>query len=85
MSEEYVIGEKKGPVYHITLNRPEKRNAILFDMMIRLSEMVEELITDPEVRVIILKGAGPVYSAAAVCFPAETGEKTLHKCGTRSK
>lgn len=63
MSENYVIGEKRGPIFYITLNRPEKRNAIQFDMLIRLSEMVESLITDAEVRVIILKGAGPVFSA----------------------
>ena len=63
MNSDHIIGEKKGHVYHITLNRPEKRNAIHFDMVIQLSEMVEAQITDPEVRVIILKGAGPVYSA----------------------
>ena len=63
MGSEDIIGEKKGPIFYITFNRPEKRNAIHFDMMIQLAEMVEGLVTDPEVRVIILKGAGPVYSA----------------------
>ena len=58
-----IVGEKKGPVYYITFNRPEKRNAIHFDMMIHLSELVEAQITDPDVRVIVLRGAGPVYSA----------------------
>jgi len=63
VSSDHILGEKKGPLFHITFNRSEKRNAIHFDMMIQLSEMVESLITDPEVRVIILKGAGPVFSA----------------------
>lgn len=63
MSANYISGEKKGSIFHITLNRPEKRNAIRFEMFIELADMVESLIADPEVRVIILKGAGPVFSA----------------------
>ncbi len=63
MSAEYIAGEKRGKIFHIALNRPEKRNAIRFEMFIELADMVESAIADPEVRVIILKGAGPVFSA----------------------
>lgn len=61
--EKHVIGEKRGAIFHITLNRPAQRNAITFEMIEAISGMVEGLVTDPEVRVIILKGEGKVFSA----------------------
>ncbi len=63
MTEQMILGEKKGNIFYITLNRPEKRNAISFEMLERITQMVEGLITDPEIRVIILKGEGKVFSA----------------------
>lgn len=63
MSTDHITGQKKGHIFHITLNRPEKRNAVSFEMMEQLAGMVESLIADPEVRVIILKGAGPIFSS----------------------
>jgi enoyl-CoA hydratase/carnithine racemase len=63
MTEQTVLGEKKGNIFYITLNRPDKRNAISFEMLGQISQMVEDLIVDPEVRVIILKGEGKLFSA----------------------
>jgi len=63
MSEQHILGEKKGAVFHIALNRSEKRNAISFEMLVELSQMIEGLIYDPEVRVVIIRGEGLVFSA----------------------
>ena len=63
MSDKYLVGAKKQNVYIITLNRPAKRNALNVEMMIGLCEMVEHQASDPEVRAIILKGEGTVFSA----------------------
>jgi len=63
MSEQHVTGEKKGSIYYITLNRPEKRNALSPEMLIQISDMVETLMPDPEIRAVILKGEGKVFSA----------------------
>ena len=63
MSEDHVIGEKKGNIYYITLNRPEKRNALSFEMLVKISELAEEVIFDPEVRAIIVKGEGKLFSS----------------------
>jgi enoyl-CoA hydratase/carnithine racemase len=63
MMDQMVLGEKKGNIFYITLNRPEKRNAISFEMLQQIAQMVEELIVDPEIRVIILKGEGKLFSA----------------------
>jgi len=63
MSDKYLVGEKKQNVYTITLNRPEKRNALTVEMLTGLCELVERQVSDPEVRAIILKGEGKVFSA----------------------
>jgi enoyl-CoA hydratase/carnithine racemase len=63
MAENTIKGEKKGNIFYLTINRPEKRNAISFDMIEEMSVMVEDCIIDPDIRVIILKGAGKVFSA----------------------
>ncbi len=58
-----IIGEKKGNIFYLTLNRPEKRNAITFEMVEEMTAMIEGLILDAEVRVVIVKGEGKVFSA----------------------
>lgn len=63
MSDKALLGEKDGAIFTITLNRPEKRNAIPFEWLEKICAMVDELAYDPEVRVIILKGEGPVFSS----------------------
>ncbi len=63
MTEKYIIGKKEGNIFHMTLNRPEKRNALPFELLIEMCDMVEELVVDPDIRVIILKGEGKVFSS----------------------
>jgi enoyl-CoA hydratase/carnithine racemase len=63
MNEERLVGEKKGNIFFITLNRPEKRNAIAFEMLPEISQLVENQMIDPEIRVIIIKGEGKAFSA----------------------
>jgi 2-(1,2-epoxy-1,2-dihydrophenyl)acetyl-CoA isomerase len=45
----------------VTLNRPQKRNAIDIELRIALAEAIEAADRDPAVRVIILTGAGRVF------------------------
>jgi len=63
MSEEHVLGEKKGHIFYLTLNRADKRNALTFEMLAAISQMIEGLMTDSEIRAVIVKGEGPVFSA----------------------
>ncbi len=49
----------------ITLNRPEKLNAINFRMHAELQQVCRELADDAEARVVILTGAGRAFSAGA--------------------
>ena len=63
MSDEYLAGEKKDGIYTITLNRPDKRNAINKEILMGICEEAEGQMADPEIRVIIIKGEGKVFSA----------------------
>ena len=50
-------------VASVVLNRPEQRNAINPDMVVALRAAFDRIEADPEVRVSILSGAGPVFCA----------------------
>ena len=56
---------RDGRVATLTLNRPEKRNALNYDLVSELKDALRQLADSPEVRVIILTGAGKVFSAGA--------------------
>ena len=49
----------------ITLNRPEKKNAMNSEVVSGLMEMLNRIRTDPEIRVGIVTGSGNTFSAGA--------------------
>ncbi len=57
-AEQDLLYEKEGQLAWVTVNRPGQRNAFTFDMYDRLAELCEEVDADPDVRVMILRGAG---------------------------
>jgi enoyl-CoA hydratase len=52
-----------GPVARLTLNRPDKRNAQNLAMLAALGPALDRAANDPDVRVIVLSGAGSCFSA----------------------
>ncbi|HEY7269540.1 MAG TPA: enoyl-CoA hydratase-related protein [Dehalococcoidia bacterium] len=50
--------ERRGQIALITLNRPEKLNALDTNMMLRLGEIWGEFRDDPDLRVAVITGAG---------------------------
>lgn len=61
-TDELLI-ENKGRIVVFTLNRPERMNAISRDMLDELSAKMTEANKDPEVRCIVLTGAGRGFCA----------------------
>jgi enoyl-CoA hydratase/carnithine racemase len=55
--------ETKGAVGMITLNQPEKRNALSQQMLKELSGLLDALKEDQTAKTIIIKGAGKVFSS----------------------
>ena len=58
-----ILVETDGPVGIVTLNRPEKLNAMNLEMKRELMVALENLEADDAVRVVILTGAGRAFSA----------------------
>jgi enoyl-CoA hydratase len=58
MAEPAVLYEKRGGIAFVTMNRPEVRNAINTEMLVRLADAWQDINDDPAVHVAILRGAG---------------------------
>ena len=54
-----LVDEPRSGVRRLTLNRPEKRNALHNALRGELFESLHEADRDPGVRVTVLRGAGP--------------------------
>ena len=57
--------ERDGHVMIVTMNRPERMNAISGPMLIRMYDAYEEASADPEVRCIVVTGAGGNFCSGA--------------------
>jgi enoyl-CoA hydratase len=60
-----LIDKPNADVTLITLNRPERMNAMAFDVMIPLREALERVSHDNETRVVVLTGAGDGFCSGA--------------------
>ena len=66
MSESPVLqAVEEGGVALVTLNRPERMNAMAFDVMIPLREALEQVSLDNDIRVVVLTGAGHGFCSGA--------------------
>ena len=72
-----VIAERHGAVLRITLNRPERLNAVSEELYIAVLEALTEADADPAVRCVLLTGAGRAFCVGA--------DLKAHAEGTRSE
>lgn len=63
MQSDLVLIDRAGPAALVTLNRPEKRNALSIELRVLLAEALESLAVDPDVTAIGLTGAGSAFCA----------------------
>jgi enoyl-CoA hydratase len=62
----FVVVDRSHPhVAVVTLNRPERMNAMAFDVMIPLRDTLREIGYDNEVRVVVITGAGTGFCSGA--------------------
>jgi enoyl-CoA hydratase/carnithine racemase len=71
-----VVTEDHGPVRHVVLNRPEKRNAMNQELLLELGDALRSAAADQAVDCVVLRGEGPVFSAGVdlVELMSSTGE-----------
>jgi enoyl-CoA hydratase/carnithine racemase len=58
-----VSTDDRGPVRHVVLNRPDKRNAMNQALLVELAAALREAGDDPSVHCVVLRGEGRVFSA----------------------
>jgi len=60
---EHILFEQDGPVAHVTMNRPKKRNALSLEHMQELISCFKAVGEAKEAHVVILRGEGPAFCA----------------------
>lgn len=63
MNTENINCNIQDGIFHICINRPEKRNALTMDMFIAMAEALKQADALPEVACILVTGAGDVFCA----------------------
>jgi isohexenylglutaconyl-CoA hydratase len=65
MSSDYtnITLAREGAIARLTLNRPERRNALTHDMMVELEDAFDRVRNDFDCRLLVLRGAGGHFCA----------------------
>jgi enoyl-CoA hydratase len=62
---DLVLRERREAIAIVTVNRPQKRNALTLEVVNALHRTLDDLERDPELRGVVLTGAGPHFVAGA--------------------
>lgn len=65
MNDSVLLERDGRGVATITLNRPDKRNAFDDALIRRLHSVIEEVAADKKIRIVVLTGAGSIFTAGA--------------------
>ena len=60
---ETILVDKEDGITTVTFNRPEKRNAMSPQLHMEMADVLDELATDPETKVLVITGAGEAFCA----------------------
>jgi len=63
MAEPLLLVERADEFATLTLNRPDKRNALSVELRDAISDALDELATDVATKAVVITGNGPVFSA----------------------
>src|ERR1700688_4361487 len=64
-SPSLLLRENRGPVSILTLNRPEKLNALSNELISAIMNALDDIELDRSIRVIVITGAGRAFSSGA--------------------
>ncbi len=81
-----VLVERTSPhVTHVTLNRPERRNALSIELMSELISALEVATADETQRVLVLRGAGPAFCAGMDLNQTQDASRAHESAGMVAK
>lgn len=80
MSYETILYEKTGRIIRITLNRPDKANALSGQMLEELFAAFTAADDDKEACVVVLRGAGDKAFCAGADLGSMSGVSTSSRC-----
>ncbi|QSZ27717.1 enoyl-CoA hydratase [Aceticella autotrophica] len=63
MSFKYILYDEEEKIGFISLNRPEKRNALSRGLLEELTELLLKIGQEKKIKVVVLKGIGKIFSA----------------------
>ncbi|HEY7279918.1 MAG TPA: enoyl-CoA hydratase/isomerase family protein, partial [Trebonia sp.] len=77
---EPLLLTRDGAVATLTINRPQRLNALTYAMFTQLPKLLEEAAALPGIRVLVLRGAGTrAFSAGADISEFETARMTRER------
>jgi enoyl-CoA hydratase/carnithine racemase len=62
---EHIITESNENIFRIEMNRPQKKNAINFEMYRAMTDAINNADEDPSIRVIIIHGQKDIFTAGS--------------------
>ena len=74
MEREDILFKEEDGIATITLNCPERKNAFTTEMIDKWIEALEKWRTDPEIKVVVLTGAGDAFCSGAYLRPAAASQ-----------
>lgn len=75
MTEQLVLRNDKNGTAYLTLNRPDKLNALTVAMFEALRKHIEKIAKDDAVKCVVISGAGKCFSAGHDLADIATGER----------
>lgn len=75
---EPVLLEKEGTTGWLTLNRPDKRNALSLEVMEAMLAQLHRVAEDTEIRSLVIRGSGPVFCAGHDLKEVNSHAQDLH-------
>jgi enoyl-CoA hydratase/carnithine racemase len=76
MTKQEILFKKENGIATIVLNCPERKNSFSMEMIDQWAKALEEWRMDPEVKVIVLTGAGDAFCSGVFFTPAPEGTAT---------
>ena len=65
MDFKHILYQRDGAVVTVTINRPERRNALNLDTVKEMMSALERVGAEPDVRVLVITGAGDAFCSGA--------------------